>query len=288
MAHLPAERCLAIIEYLADGARAAPLREIADALRLPKSGAHRLLSTLVEQGWAAQDAETGFYRLSMRLAVLGQRFYVASGVPDICQPLLDRLALECREFARLAFHDGTALVWIAHAQGATHGVGLVYQPATTTGTVPLYATASGKAWLATLDAVEAERQVAEAGGFAEADLYGPSVLRTLDALRRDLRATRRQGYGVAVNEAEPGVTAIGAAIRAGPKGAAVGTVSIAGPSVRVDAARIRALAPYVVRCAAAMSELWPLRRHAASGAAVAPARHAPPAAALADAAGGAR
>ena len=84
----------------------------------------------------------------MRLAVLGQRFYVASGIPDICQPLLDRFAHECREFARLAVVDGDALVWIAHAQGASGG--LVYQPAQTTGTVPLFATASGKAWLATL------------------------------------------------------------------------------------------------------------------------------------------
>src|SRR5947207_15395123 len=92
MAHVPAERCLGIIELLADGAREMPLGEIADRLVLPKSGAHRLLATLVDLGWAEQDSGTGFYRLTMRLAVLGQRFYVASGVPDICQPLLDRFA----------------------------------------------------------------------------------------------------------------------------------------------------------------------------------------------------
>src|SRR6185312_14079242 len=90
MAHVPAERCLAILELLADGAREMPLGEIAERLALPKSGAHRLLATLVDLGWAEQDAGTGFYRLTMRLAVLGQRFYVASGVPDICQPILDR------------------------------------------------------------------------------------------------------------------------------------------------------------------------------------------------------
>ncbi len=69
---------------------------------LPKSGAHRMLATLVELGWAAQDPVTGFYRLTMRLAILGQKFYVATGVPDICQPLLDRLASDSREFVRLA------------------------------------------------------------------------------------------------------------------------------------------------------------------------------------------
>src|SRR5690242_21812006 len=119
MAHVPAERCLAIIELLADGARAMALGDIAERLALPKSGAHRLLATLVDLGWAEKDPDTSFYRLTMRLAVLGQQFYVATGIPDICQPHLDRLAQSCHEFARLAVVDGHSLVWVAHAQGAS-------------------------------------------------------------------------------------------------------------------------------------------------------------------------
>src|SRR5690349_16504816 len=166
MAHVPAERCLAIIELLADGARSLALGDIAERLSLPKSGAHRLLATLVDIGWAEKDPATGFYRLSMRLAVLGQQFYVATGIPDICQPLLDRLAQQCREFARLAVVDGHALVWVAHAQGASGG--LMYQPSLTSNTVPLHATASGKAWLATLSTEQAMRLVIENGGLKNA------------------------------------------------------------------------------------------------------------------------
>lgn len=257
MAHVPAERCLSIIELLADGARQLPLGEIAERLELPKSGAHRMLATLVDQGWAEQDRDTAFYRLTMRLAVLGQRFYFASGVPDICQPILDRFARDCREFARLAVVDGNALVWIAHAQGATGG--LVYQPAETTGPVPLYATATGKAWLATLAIAEAARHVARNGGFADADRYGPNVIRSMDALQKELRTTARRGYGVAVNEAEPGVTAIAAAIRSAPDDAAVGTVSIAGPTARMADSRMRELAPLVTQCAIELSRSWPVR-----------------------------
>lgn len=257
MAHVPAERCLSIIELLADGARQMPLGEIAERLDLPKSGAHRMLATLVDQGWAEQDPDTAFYRLTMRLAVLGQRFYYASGVPDVCQPLLDRFARDCREFARLAVVDGSTLVWIAHAQGATGG--LLYQPAETTGTVPLYATATGKAWLATLEPNEAVQHVARHGGFSAADRYGPNVIRSIEALLKELRTTARRGYGVAVNEAEPGVTALAAAIRSGTDGAAVGTVSIAGPTARITESRIRELAPLVTRCASDLSRSWPVR-----------------------------
>ena len=257
MAHVPAERCLGIIELLAEGAREMPLGEIAERLDLPKSGAHRLLATLVELGWAEQDDDTGFYRLTMRLAVLGQRFYAASGLPDICQPVLDRFARDCREFARLAVVDGSSLVWIAHAQGATGG--LLYQPAETTGTVPLYATASGKAWLATLDLTDAVQRVARHGGFSHADRHGPNVVRSIEALLKEIRATARRGYGLAVNEAEPGVTAIAAAIRTGSDGATVGTVSIAGPSARMTESRVRELAPLVTQCATELSSLWPVR-----------------------------
>src|SRR5262245_42248120 len=211
MSHVPAERCLSIIELLAEGASSLSLGEVAERLELPKSATHRLLSTLVDIGWAEQDADTSFYRLTMRLATLGQQFYVATGIPDICQPLLDRLAQECRDFARLSVVDGDALVWVAHSQGATRG--LLYQPSLSSNTVPLYATATGKAWLATMNPDEALRKVRKRGGFKDADRYGPNVIRSEEALLREIKATSRRGYGIAVNEAEPGVSAVAAAIR---------------------------------------------------------------------------
>lgn len=260
MAHVPAERCLSIIELLSDGARAMPLGEISERLALPKSGAHRLLATLIDTGWVEQDPETSFYRLTMRLAILGQQFYVATGVPDICQPLLDRLAHECGEFARLAMVDGHSLVWVAHAQGASGG--LMYQPSLASNTVPLFATASGKAWLATLASEEAMRVVMKNGGLKDADRYGPNVVRSIEALLRELKATARRGYGLALSEAEFGVSAVAAAIRGEGGGPALGTVSIAGPSARVTEKRLHELAPRVLESAAELSSLWPLRaRH---------------------------
>lgn len=259
MSHIPAERCLNIIELLADDARDMALGEIALALELPKSGAHRLLATLVTLGWVEQNAETSFYRLTMRLTTLGQRFYVATGIPDISQPILDRLAADCREFARLAVVDGDSLTWLAHAQGATGG--LLYQPSLTTSTVPLYATASGKVWLATLPIDQAIRNV-KREGFDGADRFGPNVIRSIAALKREIELTAQRGFGVAVNEAEPGVTAVAVAIRQAGGGPTLGTVSIAGPSVRMTDERVVALAPRVMQAASELAATWPLRPRA--------------------------
>jgi DNA-binding IclR family transcriptional regulator len=190
MSHSPADRCLAIVELLAARAGEMPLGEIAEQLALPKSGTHRLLATLIDRGWAEKDPVTSFYRLTMRLAVLGQQFFVATGIPDVWQPILDRFAQRCHEFARLAVVDGHSLVWVAHAQGASGG--LMYQPSLTSNTVPLHATASGKAWLATLSADRALQLVTKNGGLKDAGQYGPNVVRSVDALLREIRATARR------------------------------------------------------------------------------------------------
>jgi DNA-binding IclR family transcriptional regulator len=257
MSHVPAERCLSIIELLAGEADDKPLGEIAERLGLPKSGAHRMLATLVDLGWAEQDPDTGFYRLTMRLAVLGQRFYEATGIPDIAQPRLDRLAADTREFVRLAVVDSDSLVWVAQAQGASGG--LMYQPSLDSNTVPLHATASGKAWLATLASDRALRIALKDGSFERADRYGPNVVRSVDALVRELAATAKRGYGVAINEAEPGVSALAAVVRSGARGPVTGTVSVAGPSVRMTEARIAEYAPELIAAAAEVSSLWPGR-----------------------------
>lgn len=257
MSHVPAERCLSIIGLLADRAQSLPLGEIAERLSLPKSGAHRLLATLVEEGWVQQDPGTSFYRLTMRLAILGQQFYVATGIPDICQPVLDRMAQESREFVRLAVVDGHSLVWVAHAQGASGG--LMYQPTLTTNTVPLYATASGKAWLSTLSPEQAVENVMHNGGFRSAGTYGPNVTRSMEGMLREIKATGKRGYGIAVNEAEFGVSAVAASVRAGKSGPGLGTVSIAGPTARMSDKRIQDLAELVLKGADELSDLWPLR-----------------------------
>ncbi|SAL14069.1 IclR family transcriptional regulator [Caballeronia peredens] len=257
MSHIPAERCLDIIGLLAEGANTMPLGEIAERLSLPKSGAHRLLSTLVDLGWVAQEPDTGFYRLTMRLAVMGQKFYAATGIPNICQPVLDRLARETHEFVRLAVADGDTLVWLAQAQGAT--AGLIYQPpSSATGKVTLYSTATGKAWLSTMPRERAIQIVVDMG-FGEADRQGPNVVRSVDDLLKELAITEQRGYAIAVSEAEPGVSALAVPIRVNGMGPALGTVSVAGPSVRMTAAQIEEIAPRLRSTAAELAELWPLR-----------------------------
>jgi len=82
---------------------------------------------------------------------------------------------------------------------------------------------------------------------------------------RDAHRSERRAFVVGTNggsdrgEAEFGVTAVAAAIRADDEGPALGTVSIAGPGARITEKRAHELAPLVLRTARELSNLWPLR-----------------------------
>src|SRR5207247_932590 len=76
------ERCFQLIEFLAEEPRAYRLGVISERLGLQKGAAHRLLAALCDMGWVEQEPETGFYRLTLRLAIMGQRVLLATRPPE--------------------------------------------------------------------------------------------------------------------------------------------------------------------------------------------------------------
>lgn len=252
------DRCLGLIETLAQESGGLSLGELADRLGLPKSATHRMLATLLERGYVRQDAETQAYALSLRLALLAFRYLDARQLPDVAQTALERLARDTGEYCRLAVVEGEGLVWIARAQGATQG--LRYDPDMGQEVV-LHATATGKAWLATLPEAEALR-IVSVRGFRRPAHAGKRVISNVIELRQQLAETRRRGYGLAVEEAEAGIVALAVAFRAwGSSEAPVaGTLSVAGPVVRIRKERYEELSEALARAARDVSAVWPLHR----------------------------
>src|SRR5512132_2650082 len=103
------ERCFELVELLAEEPRGLRLGVISDRLGLQKGSVHRLLTALCGMGWVEQEPQTGFYRLSLRLAIMGQRVFLATRIPDLTRPILQRLADEAHELVRLAIVEGERL-----------------------------------------------------------------------------------------------------------------------------------------------------------------------------------
>ena len=250
--------CLDVLAELTEAGHGIGVSALAKNINIPKTSCQRILQQLMDEEWVEQDEITKFYRLTMRMPVLGQLFLTSLGVTDAMQALLGDLAGRTRELARLTIVDGERLVWIGSAQGADPG--LMYQPAMETRIVS-FATANGKAWLASLDVKTAER-IAMREGIGSANprgVTGPNAHKTLSSLRKDLNEIRKRGYAIAVEEAEPGITAIACAIHDPVSYEVLGTLSIAGPSFRLPADRYALLARDLAKAAMQIARILPHR-----------------------------
>ena len=245
------DRCVDVTELLAGSAAPLRLSDIAQQLDLPKSAAHRLLRELCDRGWVRQAGADGPYGLTLRFGLLGNRVLRSSGLLELTQPVLQQLAARTRELARLTVVSHESLAWLSSAQGAPPG--LMYQPAMD-GAPVLHATANGKAYLSRFDDATALR-LALRGGLGRI-VPTPNAPVSAQDLLRDLTEVRRRGYGVANQEAELGVTAVAVAV-AGADGIVRGTVSVAGPSLRLPAERLPALAEELRATATELAALWP-------------------------------
>ncbi len=243
-------RGLQILEHLAAHPDGLPLGLVADALELPKSACHRLLVELDERGYVRQMAQRGDYVMTTKVASLGLSFLSASGVVDIAQPLIERLAEASGELARLSVVDGDRLTWVSKVEGNRKG--FRYDPDMGRD-ARLSCTSSGHAWLLTLSDEEAVALVSKQG-FGQPKDYGPKAPTTVKALLGFLHAARVRGYAMIDEVFAPGMTAVAAPVQRRGR-PALGVLSIAGPKTRLTTARIQALAPKLLETAAELAAL---------------------------------
>jgi len=243
------ERTLGVIELLAANAPGMLLFEIADSLHIPRSAAHRVLTSLIEHGYVKQEREQGAYQLTAKIASLAFTFLAGTGITDFAQPLLDRLARESGELVRLAMIDGRELVWVAKAQGSPYG--LRYDP--DMGQVGrLSCSASGLAWLSCLPDEEA-RALVEKQGYGLRKDYGPRAPESWPALLKHLRQTRKRGVSICMQTYTPWMNATAAPIRHPKTREVTGAVVIAGPDIRLTEERMLQLAPALLQTAQELS-----------------------------------
>jgi DNA-binding IclR family transcriptional regulator len=235
---LALDRGLALLERLCGQPEGMPLTALADELDMPRSACHRLLSELQRRGYVRQMRSQGDYILTAKLASLGLGFLSSSGIVDIAEPLLERLAKESGELVRLSIIDGERLTWVARAQGAVRG--LRYDPDMGMD-AKLSCTATGHAWLLTMTDDEAVQRVSRQGFGAPED-FGPNAPTTVRGLLKFIHAARSRGFSMIDEVFAPGMTAMGAPILRQRK-LAIGVVSIAGPRVRLTEKKMLALAP---------------------------------------------
>ena len=248
------DRALRLLQVLGERGSGATLEEVAGAAGLPKSSAHRTLAALRERRFATQQ-DDGRYMVGPELLRVAFEFYERMDLRVAMRPVLERLHREVNETVHLGVLDGGDVVYLDKLE-PTHPIRLNSRIG---GRNPAHCTGVGKAMLAwTYPTDEALRGWIEGRGRArDADAAVDHLAAGAGA--RDEPRIRADGYARDLEESEPGVRCIAAPLFLGgarPRGA----VSIAAPRERLSAARMRSLAPVLLRVIA--SFLGPARRPA--------------------------
>jgi IclR family transcriptional regulator, acetate operon repressor len=217
------ERTLGVLELLSQHGSGLELASVADRLNIPRSAAHRLLNDLIRCGYVRQVRDHGDYLLTTKLISIGLSYLSSSGIVDIAQPLLNRLAEVSGELVRLSVVDGGRLTWVARAQGARQGLRYDAEMGVD---AQLSCSASGWAWMASMSDDQALALVAQQG-LGTAEQFGPRAPGSMKELLDRIHETRLQGFSLTELAGQ----------------AALGVLSIAGPSVRLTKNRMQALAP---------------------------------------------
>jgi DNA-binding IclR family transcriptional regulator len=232
------DRAFAVLDLLSTSATSLGLAEIAHALGLHKSTAHRFLMVL-QQHRMVERTPAGKFRLGLRLCDFGSRAIEQYDLRERAQLHLKMLVAEVEETAHLCILEQTRMVYI-DKQEPERTIRMISRVGASS---PVHCTAVGKAVLATMSRARVEQLLPE----LQLERFTRRTMTTRDALLKELDRTSRRGYAVDDEEREEGVRCAGVAIL-DARGEAVAAVSISGPAFRVTMQKIPQIAGKLMTC----------------------------------------
>jgi DNA-binding IclR family transcriptional regulator len=235
------ERMMDLVETLAANAEPMNLKRLASETGLHTSTAHRILAMMVDHR-IVDRVEPGTYRLGTRLMELGHIVRSRIDLRAEAMPVMQVLHQELHETVNLSVRQGDEMVYVERlvsdrqAMRVAHVIGA---------RAPLHVTAVGKIFLLE-DGPDLCREYA-----VRTRLAGLTRNTICDqaTLARELEKIRKSGYAFDHEEAEVGVSCVGAGIRDDEQKLVAG-LSVSAPSNRLDKTwgpRIREAADQISR-----------------------------------------
>ena len=235
------DRAITILELLAHDGESS-VTEIAGGLGVHKSTAFRLLATLEAHRLVEQINDRGRYRLGVGNLRLAGATTARLDVVTEARPVSRQLATDTGETVNITVRSDTSALYLDQAAGSS-----ALQSHNWVGQrIPLHATSNGKVLISEL----ADEDLAEA--LPDLPRFTDLTITSRSRLIDELDEVRRLGYALAVDELELGLTAAAAPIRSA-HGDIIASMSISGPTFRLDQRRLAEAVPMVVAAALEVS-----------------------------------
>ncbi|MDN5893887.1 MAG: IclR family transcriptional regulator [Nocardioides sp.] len=231
------DRALTILEVLAQHGTSG-VTEIAKDLSVHKSTAFRLIATLEAHGMVEQAADRGKYSLGVGILRLAGATTARLDVVQEARSVCRKLAADTGETVNIAVLSEDSALYLDQVAGSS-----ALQSHNWVGQhIPLHATSNGKVLLSGL----APERLEELLGSLPA--YTDLTITKRGRLRKQVDRVREDGYAVAVDELEEGLTAASAPIR-NAHGDVIASLSVSGPTIRLDEGRVVEVVKLLVEAA---------------------------------------
>lgn len=223
---------------------------LAKRLKLAKSTAHRLATTLLAEGLLEQNVDNGRYRLGIELFALGALVRRRLNVSTQALPFLHELREKTDETVHLAILDGTSIIYLFNLESNQ----AIRMRSYIGVRKPAFCTAEGLVLLAH-SAPDVVARVIKDG----------LVARTLNtntssaALLKVLEQVRVEGFSIDDEESEAGMRGIAAPVR-DLNGQVVAAISVGGPTQRLTKKALRGFTPLLINAAEGISTRLGYRR----------------------------
>jgi len=192
-----AKGLLAIETFTAERPRQS-IAEVSAASGLDRATARRCLLTLSHLGYADYDGK--YFTLTPRILRLGTACLATMPLPQLVQPLLDRLSDQLGESSSVSILDGDEIVYVARA-AQRKVMSIALMPGSR---LPAFCTSMGRVMLAGLPDGQSRQQLETASRQARTRYTKTDI----DALMAELALVREQGYALIDQEVEIGLRSI--------------------------------------------------------------------------------
>lgn len=219
------DKMFQIIEVMSENKGAMRLQDISKAVQYPASTTLRMITSLIELGYAYQDMETLKYSLSLKFCQIGELVRSQFSIREVIRPYLVELSERCQESCCFAIEQDMMVVYLDAVEGPDKILRTLQRIGKS---APMHSTGIGKLMLLNYNDLHLSNLIQQKGLMKLTD----KTLTDIDSLRIELDKIKKQGYAFDNEECEIGARCVAAPIM-DYTGKIIAGISVSGPTSRI-------------------------------------------------------
>lgn len=222
-------KALRVMEALAVSEGPRGVTDLARQLAYQKSNVHRILTTLVEQGYVLRFDAGPTYQLNYKMFEIGSRVVSRLRLSEVARPFLQRIVKRTGESAHIMIYHDAEIIYLDKIENKAP-IRAASEPGLR---APAYCVASGKVLLAYQPEDEVRRVLRKLRP------HTPHTVTDARALQAEIDAVHERGYAINREGWRAGVAGAAAPVLVG-RTHAIAALAILGPADRLDDERLHA------------------------------------------------